>query len=135
MDWITENVAIGNYLDALDAELLAAEGIQSLLCLDANHRPGVDITSIAKCETIDLIDGPGNETHRFQRAVKVLIEFVEDHTPVLVHCHAGRSRSPLIVAGYLVVCEKLEPEAAVARVAEKREINISQGLEDLLYWL
>ena len=34
MDWITDQIAIGNYLDAQDLELLRREGIAPILCLD-----------------------------------------------------------------------------------------------------
>lgn len=34
MDWITERIAIGNYLEAQDAELLRKEAIASVLGLD-----------------------------------------------------------------------------------------------------
>ncbi len=135
MDWITNEIAIGNYQDAANVELLAAEGFQSLLCLDGSHRPDASTIGIDTCDTFDLIDGPGNEAYRFQQAVKRLVELVEDHTVFLVHCHAGRSRSPLVVAGFLIVTKNSQPDVAIAKIGEKREINISSGLEDLLYWL
>jgi hypothetical protein len=34
MDWITDRVAVGNYLEAQDADLLRKESIASVLCLD-----------------------------------------------------------------------------------------------------
>ena len=83
----------------------------------------------------NLIDGLGNDMRTFTRAVDTLIQFVESHPPVLVHCHAGRSRSPIVVAGYLIVKEKMEPEDALAFIGTKREINVTPGLEDLLYYL
>ena len=55
--------------------------------------------------------------------------------PVLVQCHAGRSRSAAIVAGYLMRAHELSPVDAMARVAAKREINITSALVDLLHKL
>jgi len=37
MDWITDEIAIGNYLDALDVGMIRREGIASALSLDAKH--------------------------------------------------------------------------------------------------
>ena len=34
MDWITETIAIGNYLEAQDVALLRKHGIRSILSLD-----------------------------------------------------------------------------------------------------
>ncbi len=76
MDWITNEIAIGNYLEALDVELQAP--------------------------------------------------------PVLVQCHAGRSRSAVVMAGYLVAVRGINPEAALHFVAEKRQIAVTAGLERLL---
>lgn len=53
-------------------------------------------------------------------------------SPVLVQCHAGRSRSVITVAGYLMLSQKLEAEEAIALVASKRESNITPGLEAIL---
>ena len=44
-------------------------------------------------------------------------------------------RSQVIVAGYFVLAEELEPDEALQRVAAKREMNLSDGLESLLWQL
>ncbi len=36
VDWITEHVAIGNYLEAQDTELLRRHGFRSVLSLDGS---------------------------------------------------------------------------------------------------
>lgn len=136
MDWITPKIAIGNFLDAADIALLAREGIQSIVCLDENHaKNSARKLGVQRFEAFHLQDGEGNDPQKFQRIVASVQDLVEQSPPVLVHCHAGRSRSAIVVAGYLVAAENVTPEAAIARVAAKREINISQGLERLLYWL
>ena len=89
---------------------------------------------VTRIEVFEFDDGPGNERHQYRRAIGTLQDLVNDHAPVLVHCHAGRSRSPIVVAGFFVVTEQLEPDDAMARVASKREINVSEGLEELLHW-
>lgn len=40
MDWITDRIAIGNYLDAQDRTLLQAEGVRAVLSLDGTRRLG-----------------------------------------------------------------------------------------------
>lgn len=61
MNWITEQIAIGNYLDAQDVNLLRREGIVSILSLDGTlaGRVPPDL-GVQKISVVKLIDGPGN---------------------------------------------------------------------------
>ena len=51
---------------------------------------------------------------------------------LLVQCHAGRSRSVIVVAAHLMRTERLRPEEALERVAARREVAITPGIERLL---
>ena len=65
MNWITDTIAIGNYLDAQDKDLLQREGIVSALSLDgclAGRSP--DEVGVRKVTVIKLQDGPGNDPAR-----------------------------------------------------------------------
>jgi predicted protein tyrosine phosphatase len=136
MDWINDKIAIGNFLEARDSELLAREGIRSVLSLDGSLRAisPADL-GLERIEHVPLEDAPGNDFRMFKRAVDLVADLVSTHPPVLVHCHAGRSRSPVVVAGYLVVSEAMSPEDALALVAERREIAVTRGVDSLLYYL
>lgn len=133
MDWITEQIAIGNYLEAQDLELLRAHGFRSVLSLDGSlssrRAAGFGLDEIVGFK---FIDGPGNDPRHYEYAVDALIRLSERKPPVLVHCHAGRSRSAVVVAGYLVLSQALESDDALAYVAARREINLSDGLRPLL---
>ncbi len=133
MDWITDDIAIGNYLDAQDAGALQTARIASILSLDGVLR-GRSHSSLGVQEIAvhPMEDGEGNSPADFRRAVQTLLRLVNDHPPVLVQCHAGRSRSAVVVAGYLMLRLGLDPEAALTKVAEKREIAVTKGLERLL---
>ena len=136
MDWITEQIAIGNYLDALDVELLRSSGLTSVLSLDGTlHGKEPADCGLRRIEIVMLEDAPGNEPHRFRLAVQRLADLVNESSPVLVQCHAGRSRSAVVVAGYLVKVCGMNSEEALAFVAAKREIAVSSGVERLLDYL
>src|SRR5689334_15953664 len=94
MDCITEKIWIGNYLDARDVDAKARAGIRSILCLDGclAEAHASDL-GVERVEVVELIDGAGNPPERFLRAVRLVKELVSKHGPVLVHCHAGQSRS------------------------------------------
>src|SRR5262245_8255115 len=136
MDWITQEVAIGNYLDAQDAELLKRHGFRSVVSLDGSlttkRAAEFGLSGVA---SYHLIDGAGNDLRIFRFAVNDLLRLVRSQPPVLVQCHAGRSRSAIVVAAYLMETQGIPPEAAIAAIAAKREINVTAGLTELLNWL
>ena len=136
MDWITDQIAIGNYLDAQDVELLRREGIASILCLDGSlaGRAPADL-GVRKIAVVKLTDGPGNDRDTFFRAVDALSRFVGEWPPVLVQCHAGRSRSPVIVAGHFIRTRGVQPPEALRLVAAKRELQVTPGLDSMLWHL
>jgi hypothetical protein len=133
MDSITDKIWIGNYLDASDAAALANSGIRSILCLDgcmAGRR--ADEFNVGRIETVELIDGAGNPPERFLRAVRLLRELIGTHPPVLVHCHAGQSRSAAVVCKYFMQVEGESLGDAMRRITSKRRVAIIAGLQEAL---
>src|SRR6516162_3527999 len=98
MDWITADIAVGNYLEAQNASLLGERGIHSVLGLDGTlqNRKSAEL-GLADIEVVPLEDGPGNDPRLFRLATAALERLAREHPPVLVHCHAGRSRSVVVV--------------------------------------
>src|SRR5262245_17928938 len=126
MDWITEIVAIGDTFEAQDSGLLRTSGFRSVLSLDGTGSPmRAAELGVEEIATFNLLDGHGNDIRVVERAVNSLVRMASTTPPVLVHCHAGRSRSPLIVAGYLMRVQGMDPDRAVEFVASKREVNIT----------
>jgi protein-tyrosine phosphatase len=136
VDWITEEVAIGNYLEARDVAFLKQHGFRSALSLDGTlteqHAAQFGLSEVASYQ---LIDGPGNDLRVFRFAIEDLRRMVAFHRPVLVQCHAGRSRSAVVVAAHLMQACGISPNEAIALVASRREINITSALVDLLHKL
>lgn len=83
----------------------------------------------------NFIDGSGNSMQLFTRVIDILADFVANYSPVIVHCHAGRSRSASVVIGYYVKYRDMQVEQAIDFVGQKRQINIADGLLRLLYSL
>ncbi|MHC5538412.1 dual specificity protein phosphatase family protein [Singulisphaera rosea] len=74
----------------------------------------------------------GNDLRILRFAVDGLRRLAKTAGPVLVHCHAGRSRSAAIVAAYLMEERGVNALEAIAQVGARREINITPALVDLL---
>jgi protein-tyrosine phosphatase len=133
VDWITEQVAIGDYREAQNAELLRRAGFGSVLGLVGTllGKSPADL-GLRQLEVITLLDGPGNEPSRFRRAVETLARLVVEAPPVLVHCRAGWSRSPVVVAGYLMLTRVLTATDALAEVSARRPSCVVPELIALL---
>ena len=133
MDKITDTIWIGNYLDAKDQPALAGAGIRSILCLDGCLAGlKADELGVDRAEVVELIDGSGNPPERFLRAVRLLRDLAAKHAPVLVHCHAGQSRSAAVVCKYFMQEEGNSLGDAMRRITSKRRVAIMAGLQEAL---
>ena len=133
ISWVNSNIAIGNYLDAEDIRLIRREGFRGILTLNKERcDQDASLFGVGKVIGIPLIDGPGNDPRFFNYALDCLSSMINDYSPVLVNCHAGRSRSPALVAAYLIKNEGITPKAAFGRIAKVRELCIARALIDLV---
>lgn len=127
MDWITENIAIGNFLDARS---LRESDVNAVLCLIENccneKNRNFDVL------TVPLLDSTGNNLKTLQEAFHFIDDVVRNNERVLVHCHAGRSRSVCVVAKYLMIQKGLATTTVLDFIASKREIYLSPGIEEIL---
>lgn len=124
MDWITDQIAIGDALDAVNH----APQFDSILCLLSDccgERTDID----GYC--VPLHDGSGNSREHVLAAIDFIAAQVENGLRVLVHCRAGRSRSVCIVAGYLIRHKGFSKKQAIFAIAEKRQILLSAGIEEI----
>ena len=59
MDWITDKIAIGNYLDAENADLRSEYSIRSMICLSGKLRGvSADALGLDALDNYDLKDSP-----------------------------------------------------------------------------
>lgn len=136
MDWITGEIAIGNRIEAHDPGVRAEHGFQAVISLDGSMTDEQALTlGYDDCICLPFVDGPGNDPVAYRRVVQDLIDMVASSPPVLVHCHAGRSRSVTVVAGYLVKVKGWTVQAAYDFIATKRDIAVQEGLPDLVHGL
>src|SRR5262249_16337229 len=87
---------------------------------------------VERIEVVELIDGAGNPPEKFLRAVRLLKDLLSTKSPVLVHCHAGQSRSAAVVCKYFMQEEGNTLNEAMRRITSKRKVAIIAGLQEAL---
>jgi len=133
MDMITKDIWIGSFNDAQDVSSLRETGIQSVLCLDGCLLgKSAEEIGVKQIEVVPLIDGRGNRPEVFLRAVGTLKQLIAKHAPVLVHCHAGQSRSAAVVCKFFMKEEGNSLAEAMKRISSKRKVAIQAGLQEAL---
>ena len=127
MDWITENIAIGNFVDARS---LSPLGVAAVLCLKDDCCDERDDRFCVM--SVPLVDGPGNNPRQLKEAIDFIDDILNEGERILVHCHAGRSRSVCVVARYLMSRRGMSRESSIALIESRREIYLSPGVDELL---
>ena len=121
MTFITDTIAIGNFMDAQDHAALQEAGIRSILCLNgflSGLQP--DDLGVEAMTCFNFTDGSGNDPQLFDRAVKIVGQYAQQNPKLLVHCHAGKSRSVMVVASHLVRQHQLDLRRALEFIQAKR---------------
>ena len=99
------------------------------MCLKADccddDRVNLDIVNLP------LIDGSGNDKRLFDDAVEFIHDIVSHGEKILVHCHAGRSRSVCILVRYFMIKHGMTQEHALSIIKSKRDIYLSPGIEEI----
>jgi len=127
MDWITDYIAIGNFIDAKDA---SKDEVDAILCVKPDCCSEDNIIFDVMC--LPLVDGSGNDCRYLDDAVDFIDDVVSSGERILVHCHAGRSRSVCMVARYFMVKKGMTSHQAIEKIGTKREIYLSPGIEEIL---
>ena len=116
---IPNKLYVGGLWDATSFEQLQEFNITAILDVASNQGQK---THGRLYSNIRLHDGPGNLPEDFHQAVMALESLMNDPAEVvLVHCHAGVSRSPTICATYLAMKNKITFDEAVATIRNKRD--------------
>lgn len=125
---ITEKIWVGNSQDSLFAKQEDFDAILNVaIDLDIN-------TTFKYRHKVGLIDGPGNDRSMFIAAVMCLhgLHQKSSNKRILVHCHAGMSRSVMVVSVYRHAFLGEDFEVALADTMKKRGVEFHRGaLKDL----
>jgi len=121
IDWVTSDIAISEYPSS-KTDLGQFDAILNLDKFTPYH------TSVHHAH-IPIIDGAGNRPEEIVAVLDRMDELL-GRGRVLVHCAAGVSRSPFVIALYLAWREGYSFDQAIGLVARRRRrpLNIDPGL-------
>lgn len=122
-NWITDLLAIGNY----KAEYSSFDCVLTLVA-KTDH-----MGSNQNQKVIELIDGYGNDTSLFCLAVDYVNNAIQSNKKILIQCHAGRSRSVGVAIRHLMESNDISYSDAIKSIAQKREIYVTKGIQELVY--
>lgn len=122
ISWITDNIAIGDYADANNLELLLKEKIDAVLNLcyqpDVYEQSNQGIkffhVKVGDYQGKEVIDVEFNVANR-------MLEFLSDrYNKILIHCMGGIDRAPFLMVRFLHLKNGLSYQGAYKLVKEKR---------------
>ena len=125
MKRITDNIYIGNSDDVLSEEVLLFDGITSVVIV-AKDFEAVAIPDYEKVliNHQGIIAGPGNHVKDFDKTVKTIQELVSKGHKVLIACHSGRDRSPVVATAVISQQQNISFDDAWTTVVEQLEDSI-----------
>lgn len=101
---------------------LHALGLRAVLSLRAEHADAFDGPPPARAHRIMVPDYFAPSLDQIVEGVAFVTAAHAEGLPVLVHCHAGVGRAPLLAAAYLMSSRRIDHRAALEQLRQARPI-------------
>ena len=130
--WVEENLLAGSGLPVTKNEVdwLVSQGIKSIITVREEPLPkewiseGIDYFHLP----VDDFDSPTPED--IERAITFIEQQVAANKPVTVHCAAGKGRTGVILAAYLVKAKGMGAAASIDRIRELRPGSVQTEVQE-----
>jgi len=111
---------IGNLRASKNRDFLDQHGVTHVLTVANDIAP--EFPKRYKYKIIDVDDSTEEDLGRYFVECNRFIDKARKNGSVLVHCHAGISRSPTVVIAYLMFKDHLSYDAAMERMKSRDEL-------------
>ena len=131
---IIDNIYVGNYKFALDANLMIKEGITHILNCGNGLKNFYEHDNIFKYLYIPLYDSESQKLEKYlEKSNNFIKEGSENNNKILIHCGAGMSRSVTLCLMYMIMEKKYKFYEAYKIIKEKRKCTLpNSGFRKLL---
>lgn len=130
--WLIDNKLAGSGLPTSDDEIewLKASGIRSIVTVREHPLPKewIDGLDYLHVYSLDLMSP---EIEDIDKGVDFIANMIKDNKPVLVHCAAGKGRTGLLLAAYLIKYHGLNVDEAIEKVRRLRHGSIQSEHQEL----
>ncbi|KAK2959250.1 putative Dual specificity phosphatase, catalytic domain containing protein [Blattamonas nauphoetae] len=120
LNQITEHIFVGNQAAASTESVLLQYNIRRIVRLRSQPYLAVPrcVNTVTFCQIEDL--SIYDITACFEQCFTAIIEAIQSDQRILVHCHAGKSRSPAVVIAFLMTYQRLSLHDAYRHVEKCR---------------
>ena len=131
---IIDNIYVGNYRTALDAELLIKEGITHILNCANGLKNFYENENIFKYLYIPIYDSEAEKLDKhLEKTNNFIKEGAENGNKILIHFGAGVSRSATLCLMYMIIEKKMKYGDAYIVIKQKRPCVLpNMGFRKLL---
>ncbi|XP_066305278.1 dual specificity protein phosphatase 3-like isoform X5 [Branchiostoma lanceolatum] len=128
-DEVFTKILLGNWSIAQDVSKLKSLGVTHVL--NAAHG-AIDVSKEYEKVGIEYLGVPADDvpTYNLKQHFEPAAAFINNAVKkgkVLVHCHVGYSRSPTLVAAYLMLYQELTAQESITLIRGKRFIGPNDG--------
>lgn len=120
---INNQIYLGSIYDALNEKLLRQIGISHIVSIRDNEEEDIPLYKGIHIFRIHCLDSPyANISSCFDKAYVFMDNAITNGGKLFIHCTAGISRSPTVLASYLMRKYKMRAMQALSTIRESRPI-------------
>lgn len=122
---IIPGLYLGEVISAVNKEDLLKHNITAIVNCTTSFKSSFEEIDYFNIKVLDSGDAESVSlmTAALQPAANFIHEKLSQGDKVLVHCHRGLSRSPTIIAAYLILFQKLSVDQAISVIKNKRFVK------------
>lgn len=130
--WVIENKLAGSGLPVSKQEFdwLLEQGVKAIVTVREVPLPKEWIENGAGYMHLQVDDFGAPQPEEIDAAVRFIEKQIAVNHPVMVHCAAGKGRTGVILAAYLVKNEGLRPQEAIDKIRLMRPGSIQSEVQE-----